>query len=251
MTYSADSRIVSIALPLLFGMAYTTLAGAQVRPMTRDSTPIPPGAMAMANGAATMMSGPHHALAMAYGESLATFARAVNVGASQSHTVNVELARPATLEMRRSFEQMKVHHAAQMAPTGVAMRMPMTADSAAGTTRPARRDSMTKPMTMPMPARGRRDSARVKPMTPPMRSDSTMSHPMTMPMAMDSSRMAGMGAMQAHMATIETHLAMLEAEVSAPAPDTAKVIEHTGEILKICAAMMPMPSGQMGKPNSP
>ncbi len=248
MTYSTGTRIVSIALPLLFGMAHATLADAQVRPMTRDTTMTHPGSMPMANGAAAMMSGPHHALAMAYGESLATFARAVNADASQSHIVNVELARPATLEMRRSFEQMKVHHAAEMAPMGMAMRMPMSADSAAGM---MRRDSMMKPMTMPMPARGRRDSARVKPMTPPMRSDSTMAHPMTMPMAMDSSRMAGMGDMQAHMTALEKHLAMLESEVNAPAPDTAKVIEHTAEILKMCAAMMPMPSGQMGKPNTP
>jgi len=241
-------RIVSAAAPLLLGLAHATLAGAQVRPVTRDTALTRPGAMPMANDAARMMSGPHHALAMAYGEALASFARAVNAEASKSQTVNVELARPATTEMRRSFEQMKVHHTAQMATSGMAMRTPMTADSAAGMTRPARRDSMS----MPMPAAGRRDSARVKPMTPPIRSDSTMSRPMNMPMGTDSSRMAGMGDMQAHMAAIEKHLGMLETEVNAPVPNTAQVIEHTAEILKICAAAMRMPSDpMMAKPRTP
>ena len=241
------TRIVSVAVPMLLGMAHAALAGAQVRPTTPDTTMTRTGAMPMANGAAKMMSGPHHALAMAYGESLATFARAVNADATQSQTVNVELARPATLEMRRSFDQMKVHHTAQMASGGMAMRMPMNADSAAGMSRPARRDSMTKPMT----PGGRRDSARVKPMTPPIRSDSTMGHPMTLPMATDSSRTAGMGDMRAQMAAIETHLGMLETEVNAPAPNAAKVIEHTAEILKVRDAAMRMPSDPMSKPRAP
>ena len=247
MKYRTGTRIAGVAVPLLLGMAHATLSGAQVRPTTRDTTPTRTVAMPMANGAAKTMSGPHHALAMAYGESLATFARAVNEDASQSQTVNVELARPATIEMRRSFDQMKMHHAAQMASGAMAMRMPMTADSAAGRPRPARRDSMTKPMT----AGGRRDSARVKPMTTPIRPDSTMVHPMTMPMAVDSSRTAGMAGMQAQMAAIEKHLGMLEAEVNAPAPNTAQVIEHTAEILKICAAAKQMAPDAMGKPRAP
>ena len=247
MKYHTGTRIVSVAVPLLLGMAHATFAGAQVRPTTRDTTLKRTDAMPMANGAAKMMSGPHHALAMAYGESLATFARAVNADASQAQTVNVELARPATLEMRRSFDQMKVHHTAQMASGGMAMRTQMTADSAAGMTRPARRDSMTKPMT----PGGRRDSALVKPMTPPIRPDSTMGHPMTMPMTTGSSRTAGMGDMQAQMAAIETHLGMLETEVNASAPNAAKVIEHTAGILKICAAAKQMSSDAMGKPRAP
>ncbi len=202
----------------------------------------------MATGAAKMMSGPHHALAMAYGESLATFARALNADASQSQAVNVDLARPATIEMRRSFDQMTVHHQAQMANMSMAMRMPMIADSAAGMSRPARRDSMTSTM----PAHGRRDSARVKPMTSPMRSDSTMVRPMTMPMNTDSSRTTGMGDMQAQMVGLEKHLGMLETEVNSPTPDAARVIEHTAEILKICAAAKQLSSDpMMGKPRAP
>ncbi len=247
MKYHSGTRIAIVAVPLLLGIAHATLAGAQVRPVIRDTTLTRPGAMPMAAGSAKMMAGPHHTLAMAYGESLAAFARAVNADASQSQAVNVELARPATVEIRRSFDQMKVHHSAQMASGGMSMRMPMTADSAAGMTRPARRDSMS----MPMPPGSRRDSARMKPMSPPMRPDSTMGHPMPMPIGPDSARMAGMGDMQAHMAAIEMHLGMLETEVNAPTPNTARVIEHTAEILKICAAAMRMPSDPMGKPRTP
>ena len=56
--------------------------------------------------------------------------------------------------------------------------------------------------------------------------------------------------MQAHMTSIETHLGMLESEVSATSPNATKVVAHTAEILKACAAAMRMPmkaSGKMGR----
>jgi cytochrome c556 len=65
-----------------------------------------------------MMEGPHHVLAMAYRDNLATFARALRAQVSKSKTVNLDLARPAVAEMRRSFDQMKQHHQAQMAMMG-------------------------------------------------------------------------------------------------------------------------------------
>lgn len=114
MQRNSASRIVSVALPLLLALVNAPSAGAQARDTSmKHST-----AMPHANGMSGMMSGPHHALAMAYGESLAAFARAVNVDAKRSNMVNVELARPATAEMRRSFDQMKTHHQAQMAAAG-------------------------------------------------------------------------------------------------------------------------------------
>jgi short-subunit dehydrogenase involved in D-alanine esterification of teichoic acids len=61
-----------------------------------------------------MMEGPHHVLAMAYRDNIATFARALRSQVDQSKTVNLDLARPAVSEMRRSFDQMKQHHQAQM-----------------------------------------------------------------------------------------------------------------------------------------
>lgn len=65
-----------------------------------------------------MMEGPHHALAMAYRDNLTTFARAVQADVSRSRTVDLELARPAAAEMRRSFDQMVEHHKGQLASGG-------------------------------------------------------------------------------------------------------------------------------------
>ena len=69
-------------------------------------------------GMSGMMEGPHHVLAMAYRDNLATFARALRAQVTQSKTVNLDLARPAVAEMRRSFDQMKQHHQAQMTMMG-------------------------------------------------------------------------------------------------------------------------------------
>jgi cytochrome c556 len=69
-------------------------------------------------GMSGMMEGPHHVLAMAYRDNLVTFARALRAQVAQSKTVNLDLARPAVAEMRRSFDQMKQHHRAQMAMMG-------------------------------------------------------------------------------------------------------------------------------------
>jgi len=265
MKYRTGTRIASVSLPLLFGMASASLAGAQVRPIAADTMSTRIGAMRMADSADAIMTGPHIALAMAYGESLATFARVVNVEASRSPTINVELVRPATVEMRRSFEQMKMHHTAQMGTMSAMMQKPMSADSAAGMMRSSRRDSVASPMR----AGSRRSAARAKPMTPPMRPDSMrpasmrpdsmrpdsmLSRPMTVPMPMgyDSPNGAGMGDMTSQMTSIEKHLAMLETEINASTPNSAQVIEHTAEIMKLCAAVMPKPTPpMMGKPRSP
>ncbi len=163
-----------------------------------------------------MMAGPHHALAMAYGDNLATFARAVHTDASRSNMVSTELARPATAEMRRSFDQMKAHHQAQMSTVGTTMRMPMAKDSAAAMMRPARPDAMV-PKPMPTPTRA------------------------------DSMQPMKMGDMQVQMAAIESHLGMLETEVRGSAPNAAKVAEHASEILKLCESRMRSPADSAGK----
>lgn len=224
MQIFSPQRIVSVVLPLLLAIAHAPSVGAQVRPTTRDTSMKPSGAMPAQSGMSAAMSGPHHALAMAYGENLATFARAVNVDASRSNMVSTELARPATAEMRRSLDQMKLHHQAQMSSVGTTMRMPMTTDSAAAMTRSTRRDSM---LAKPTPA------------------------PASAPMRTDSSRPTKMGDMQAQLATIETHLALLETEVTATTPNAAKVIEHTAEIVKLCGAAMRMPADSSARPYPP
>lgn len=61
------------------------------------------------------MQGPHQTLAMAYRDNLANFARALRQQVNASKTVNLDLARPAVAEMRRSFEEMRTHHRSQLA----------------------------------------------------------------------------------------------------------------------------------------
>jgi hypothetical protein len=73
-----------------------------------------------------MMEGPHHVLAMAYRDNIATFARALRSQVDRSKTVNLDLARPAVSEMRRSFDQMKQHHQAQMSMMGDQARPAMS-----------------------------------------------------------------------------------------------------------------------------
>jgi uncharacterized protein YbjT (DUF2867 family) len=51
---------------------------------------------------------------MAYRDNIATFARALRGEGTHPKTVDLDLARPAVVEMRRSFDQMKQHHQAQM-----------------------------------------------------------------------------------------------------------------------------------------
>ena len=74
-----------------------------------------------------MMTGPHHALAMAYRDNLTTFAHALQGDVARSHTVALELARPATAEMRRSLDQMVEHHRGAMAAGGMSSSSAMTA----------------------------------------------------------------------------------------------------------------------------
>ncbi|NOT09165.1 MAG: hypothetical protein HOP28_13280 [Gemmatimonadales bacterium] len=73
-----------------------------------------------------MMGGPHHVLAMAYRDNLATFAGALGGQVPQAKTVNLDLAGPAVAEMRRSFEQMRQHHQAQMTMMGGRMDSTMS-----------------------------------------------------------------------------------------------------------------------------
>ncbi len=70
------------------------------------------------------MMDPHHVLAMAYRSNLATFGEALSSHAAHATTINLDLARPAVAEMRRSLEQMQTHHQAHKAT------MQASADSA-------------------------------------------------------------------------------------------------------------------------
>ncbi len=105
------------------------MSGATATGMAQTPTP-PPGKMPQHQegmpGMSGMMGGPHHVLAMAYRENLATFARALQGQVTQSKIVNLDLARPAVAEMRRSFDQMQQHHQAQMTMMGDQTKPPMS-----------------------------------------------------------------------------------------------------------------------------
>jgi hypothetical protein len=113
MNIRRHSRLAVAATFLMIGA--TASAGAQI------PTP-PPGKMPQHQeampGMQGTMGGPHHVLAMAYRDNLATFARALGGQVTLAKTVNLDLAGPAVAEMRRSFEQMRQHHQAQMTMMG-------------------------------------------------------------------------------------------------------------------------------------
>ncbi len=97
------------------GMAQTTKPSPAKMPQHQEGM----------KGMSDMIVGPHHVLAMAYRDNLATFARALRGQDTQSKTVDLDLARPAVAEMRRSFDQMQQHHQAQMTMMGDRARPPM------------------------------------------------------------------------------------------------------------------------------
>ncbi len=125
MTSGTRIRISTAAasLALLLGGA-PTLGAAQSTTPPMKTPPHQDGMSAM-HGTKNMMMGPHHALARAYGENLSTFARVVQRQASRSTSVDVDLARPAVVEMRRSFDQMQQHHTAHVSMMGDGMKSTM------------------------------------------------------------------------------------------------------------------------------
>jgi|CXWL01.1.fsa_nt_gi hypothetical protein len=80
---------------------------------TQHSDATKPGMQAkmdMSHDHMKMASEPHHVLAMAYHQNLATFAKALHEQTMAADPLNLEFVRAAVSEMRRSFDQMKQHH---------------------------------------------------------------------------------------------------------------------------------------------
>lgn len=155
-------------------------------------------------GMTGMMNGPHHVLAMAYRQTLITFTRALQQQVAGSNIVDLDLARPAVAEMRRSFDQMQLHHRAQMAMMGDA--------TMAG-----------QPMTDKKPADMKMGGMKMGGMK--------MGESTSPPTA------ATMQAMENHLAALDEQLTALQAEVNTSAPDPVSMSGHTAKILKHCAAM--------------
>lgn len=192
---------------LLSGATATVLA--QAPAPSSDKMPQHQAGMKEMKGMSSMESQPHHMLAMAYRANLETFTRALQKQVTQSKTVNLDLARPAVAEMRRSFDQMRQHHQAQMTAMG---------DKPMG----------DKPMGN-------------KPMGGMMMGDKMMGGKMIG----DSSKpqMSGtMQDMQSHIAALDEHLTALESAVNVGTPDAKVVSAHTTEILKQCDKMSAKPA---------
>ena len=88
------------------------------------------GKMEMSHGHMMMATAPHHVLAMAYHENLVVFAKALHEQAASEGPLNIDFARTAVSEMRRSFDQMKQHHQEHMA--GMSARMDAKKDGMMG-----------------------------------------------------------------------------------------------------------------------
>ena len=73
-----------------------------------------------------MTNEPHHVLAMAYRQNLAAFAKVLQQQTAGAASVNIEFARAAVTEMRRSFDQMKQHHQEHMGTMSAEMHTKMS-----------------------------------------------------------------------------------------------------------------------------
>ncbi len=122
-----NRSMVPIATTFLaFLMAGAVAPGMAQTPMPAPGKMAPHEHMKVMPVMSGMMKGPHHVLAMAYRDNLAAFARALEGQVTHATTVDLELARPAVAEMRRSFDQMQQHHQAQMAMMGNAPKPEMS-----------------------------------------------------------------------------------------------------------------------------
>lgn len=127
MTNRALSRMAAAGFTILLLSGNAAAIGAQSAKPMADTTHKHPSAMAhkTMSGMGHMPEGPHHALAMAYGTNLATFAHALHDNVARSKKVDPDVAGPAVAEMRRSFDQMKEHHQAMMSAMSDQMKTSM------------------------------------------------------------------------------------------------------------------------------
>ncbi len=84
------------------------------------------GKMPMSPDHMKMASEPHHVLAMAHHQNLAAFAKALHEQSTTVAPLNLDFARAAVSEMRRSFDQMKQHHQEHMKGMSAEMHTKMS-----------------------------------------------------------------------------------------------------------------------------
>lgn len=102
----------TILMTLSLGAVSATIATAQsaATPATTPPQATTQSKEALAHDQMMMASEPNYVLATAYHQSLLVFAKALNQQAVGTTPVNVEFARDAVTEMRRSFDMMKKYN---------------------------------------------------------------------------------------------------------------------------------------------
>ncbi len=106
------TKVISTILLVLSLGAFSATSIAQHEGHSTKKAPAksaPQGKLAHDHMMMEMAKEPHHILAMAYHQNLAAFAQALHEHTVKAGSVNVEFARAATTEMRRSFDQMNRH----------------------------------------------------------------------------------------------------------------------------------------------
>ena len=124
------TKVISTIVMALSLGAFSTTAIAQHASHSTKKAPsksATQGKKAMSHDQMMMANEPHHVLAMAYHENLATFAKALHEQTAGASSVNVEFARAAVAEMRPSFDRMKQHHQEHMQTMSAEMHSKMGA----------------------------------------------------------------------------------------------------------------------------
>ena len=107
--------IPAAAILLTFLVSGATTSGmAQAPKPSPGKMPQHQEAMKGMQDTSGMMGEPQHVLAMAYRDNVVTFAQALGGQVKQAKAVNLDLARPAVAEMRRSFDLIQQYHQAHM-----------------------------------------------------------------------------------------------------------------------------------------
>lgn len=133
MTRHAHTTIRAVTAMLLFGaasaMAQADKKHGAEKPKQHDMSKMDMSKAEMSKaGMSSMMNQPHAALAMAYGQSIGTFAKALHKQAvGSSSPLDATFARAAVAEIRRSLDQMDAHHGEHMKMMSEAMRANMAA----------------------------------------------------------------------------------------------------------------------------
>jgi hypothetical protein len=107
-----SKSIFTILMTLTLCVFSAAVATAQKSPTTPPTAAqaTTPSKDAMAHDQMMMSTEPNYVLATAYHQSMLVFAKALNHQAVGASPVNVEFARDAVTEMRRSFDKMKKYN---------------------------------------------------------------------------------------------------------------------------------------------